>query len=217
MVTEVRGSSGSSWWGSRDATRRGAVAGVAERRGGCGRAIEGTSPGRRGPYANGCYFAMAGRGLRLAAGAREGRRAVATATTGLDWLRTTTVERGPLHLVHARRQAPWQARGCEGGVEAGWERVPWVKPWGRSVSGDRRDGLRRRWMALGVVSASASRPPQRFSYFPGRVCVCERGVLVDCLCLAECFPRVSSSCNPRRPNSTRRHAAALDSWSEIGS
>lgn len=168
LLTEVRDSSGSSWWGSRDAMRRGAVAGTAERRGGCGRAIAGTSPGRRGPYANGCSFAMANRGSRLAAGAREDRRAVATVRTGLDGLRTTTVERGPLHLAQARRQAPWQARGCgKGGVGAGWERVPWVKPWGRPVSGDRRDGLRKRvdgtWCGIRKRKPAAPAP----LLFPG--------------------------------------------------
>lgn len=133
---EERGFSGSSWWDSKGATPRGVGAGAVERRGGCERAIEGTSPGRRGPYAKGCSFAMAGWNLtakaRDALGEEDGRLVEAEAA-GLNGLRAA-VGLGVLH------QGPSIGRGIAGG-----QRVPWVKPWGRSVNGDRRDGLRKKW------------------------------------------------------------------------
>jgi hypothetical protein len=120
----VLDSSGSSWWGSRDAPQRGVETAVQRR--GCGRESGGTNPGRRrGPFADGCCFAMAGWGLpagaRLAR-ERAGGGVAATGTTGLDLLQTTV----ELRSVHVGRwPSIWRRIG-------GGQLVPWVKPLGRS-------------------------------------------------------------------------------------
>lgn len=78
---------------------------------------------------------MAGGGL-LATSQRVGNwGTVATVAAGLKLL-LLAIELRSLH----RGQA---LRGTGGG-----QRVPWVKPWGRSGSGGRRDGLRRARMPV---------------------------------------------------------------------